>query len=97
MKALTPHDADGQQTDRLAHFLGNIADAWKQATQEQRNKLAKALFEEIWTEDSRVVAVKPHPELEPFFKLSYKRHARSLSCGPDGIRTRDLCLDRAVC
>ncbi len=87
LRALIPPDVDGEQTEKLAHFLANIADAWKQATHEQRNKLAKALFEEIWAEDSRVVAVKPHPELEPFFRLSYKRHARSLACGPDGKRS----------
>ena len=31
---------------RLAHFLANVADAWREANQLQRNKLAKVLFEE---------------------------------------------------
>ena len=32
---------------KLAHFLTNVGDAWKEASQEQCNKLARSLFEEI--------------------------------------------------
>lgn len=51
--------------------MANVADAWKQATQEQRNKLARSLFEQIQIEDNRVLSVKPRPELEPFFKINF--------------------------
>ena len=37
---------------RLAHFLANVANAWEVANQEQRNKLARSLFEQIVIEDS---------------------------------------------
>ncbi len=51
--------------------MADVADAWKEATQEQRNKLARTLFQEIWVKDKQVVVVKPQPELAPFFKLNY--------------------------
>ncbi|MCX6003234.1 MAG: hypothetical protein NTX46_02195 [Chloroflexi bacterium] len=63
---------------RLAHFLANVADAWENATQEQRNKLAHSIFLEIWLKDKQVVAVKPLPELEPFFKLNYEEFASGI-------------------
>ena len=44
----------------------------KEANQEQRNKLARQLFDEIWVKDKQVIAVKPRPELKPFFQLSYE-------------------------
>jgi len=43
----------------LAFFLKDITQAWRQATQEQRNRLAKCLFEAIWIKDKRVYAVTP--------------------------------------
>ena len=32
----------------------------------------RSLFQEIWIKDKQVVAVKPQPELEPFFQLNYE-------------------------
>ena len=53
---------NGGTPERLAHFLANVADAWKEVTQEQHNKLARSLFEQIQTEDNKVVSVKPRPD-----------------------------------
>ena len=50
----------------------NVPVAWEEATQEQRNKLALCLFDEVWVKDKIVVAVKPRAELEPFFRLNYE-------------------------
>lgn len=86
LRALAPPEDKVKNLDRLAHFLSNVAEAWKEATQEQRNKLAKALFEEIWLENNRVVGVKPRPELEPFFRLSYEEFVHTSD--PEGIRGR---------
>jgi hypothetical protein len=36
------------QLERLARFLANVVEAWDSASQEQRNKLARCLFDEIW-------------------------------------------------
>ena len=33
-------------------------------------RLARYLFEEIWVQDKKVVAVKPRGEFEPFFRLN---------------------------
>ena len=82
----------------MVHFLVNVADAWQEDNQGQRNKLARVLFEEIRLDSGgKVVAVKPRPELEPFFKLSYECHAKDIGCDPGGIRTPDLHRDRVAC
>jgi site-specific DNA recombinase len=72
IKRLTPTDGSNKGLQRLAEFLANVAKAWEEATQEQRNRLARSLFQEVWIKDKQVVAVKPQPELEPFFELNYE-------------------------
>ncbi len=94
---IKPIENDKGVLKKLANFLGNIANAWKEANQEQRNKLAGSLFEQIRVEGSRVVLVKPKPELEPFFRLNFECHARNIGCDPGGIRTPDLHRDRVAC
>ncbi len=95
---LKPSENKADELQNLAHFLANVADAWREANQEQRNKLARVLFEEIRLDSrSKVVAVKPRSELEPFFKLSYECHAKDIGCDPEGIRTPDLHRDRVAC
>jgi hypothetical protein len=86
--ALTPSEDDGDVLSKLADFLANVSDAWKEASQEQRNKLASTLFEEVWVEHNCVVGVKPRQELKPFFQLSYEEHLKSSRCDPEGIRVR---------
>ena len=34
--------------------------------------VAGALFEEVWIKEKQIVAIKPRPEFEPFFKLNYE-------------------------
>jgi hypothetical protein len=88
LKMLTTPEDEGKTLDKLAHFLSNVVDAWKEASQEQRNKLATALFEEVWIEHSRVVGAKPREELRPFFQLSYEEYLKSITCQPDPPRGR---------
>ncbi|MBM4463171.1 MAG: recombinase family protein [Chloroflexi bacterium] len=65
--------ADNEKTlERLASFLRGVGQAWRVASQEQRNSLGRQLFEEIWIKDRQVMAVKPRQELEPFFRMSYE-------------------------
>ena len=98
MRQLPPIENREGELKGLAHFLANVADAWREANQLQRNKLAKVLFEEVrFDSGGKVVAVKPKPELQPFFKLSYECHARDIGCDPEGIRTPDLHRDRVAC
>ena len=72
LAALIPVPSGSDSLPRLAHFLANVSTAWESATAEQQNKLARALFEEIWIKDKEVVYVKPRPELDPFFRLNYE-------------------------
>ena len=97
MATLAAPDEQGQVLGRLAHFLAKVADAWKEASQEQRNRLARSLFEEVMAEDGRLLAVKPRPEFEPFFKLNFERQTADIAGDPEGIRTPDLHRDRVAC
>jgi hypothetical protein len=56
----------------MARFLSDVPATWLVATPEQRNKLALCLFDQVWLKDKNVIAVKPIPELEPFFRLNYE-------------------------
>jgi hypothetical protein len=53
---------------RLAKFLADLPSAWAVATPDERNRLARQLFGEAIIENRTVVAVKPRPELLPFFE-----------------------------
>ena len=78
-------------------FLENVATAWEKGTDGQKNRLARQMFDVVWTSDEKVVAVRPRAELRPFFQVSEQCQEKSLSGDPDRIRPGDLCLDRAVC
>jgi len=69
---LTPYVYNAAALEKLVELLKSVPQMWKEANPEQRNVLGRQLFEEIWIEDKRVVAVKPTNELEPFFKVSYE-------------------------
>jgi DNA invertase Pin-like site-specific DNA recombinase len=72
----------------LAGLLANVAAAWVAAQPEQRNRLARLLFEEVVINDDRVAAVKPRPELAGFFLLDFQARAglsrEYRTSGPDG-------------
>ncbi|RUA03901.1 MAG: hypothetical protein DSY88_04420, partial [Candidatus Poseidoniales archaeon] len=48
--------------ESLAVFLSDISIAWENADQEQRNKLARCLFDQVWLDDKSAIAVKPKNE-----------------------------------
>ena len=80
----------------LGEFLSDVSVAWEKATQEQRNRLARRLFEFARVKDENVVSVRPQPELRPFFQISEDCQSKSLSGDPDRGRTGDLSLDRTI-
>ena len=84
LKQLAPAEEKVKNIDKLARFMANIADAWKEASQEQRNKLANLLFSQIWIQDSKVVEVRPVEELRPFFRLSYQQSLEKSMKRPRG-------------
>lgn len=84
LRQLAPAEEKVKNLDQLAHFLGHVSDAWKAGTQEQLNRMANVLFEQIWIEDSRVTEVKPREELKPFFQLSFENHLKKSIWRPRG-------------
>ena len=59
--------ANDKVARRLAGYLADLASAWKDATAEEKNGLARALFSDVLIENRTAVAVLPKPELRPFF------------------------------
>ena len=84
LKQLAPAEDKVKNLDKFAHFLANVADAWKEGDREQRNRIANVLFMQIWIEDNKVVEVKPRDELKPFFLLSYEEHLKKSNKRPRG-------------
>ncbi len=72
LRSLAVPKQPAEHIEKLARFLADVPAAWAAATPEQRNKLARCLFEQVWLKDKQVVAVKPLVELEPFFRLNYE-------------------------
>ena len=94
---MTPDEQQPDVLDRLRSFLADLTAAWEDASQEQRNRVARQLFEVIWVKDATVIAVRPQTELRGFFQISEECQVESMSGDPDRIRTDDLWLDRPVC
>jgi hypothetical protein len=94
LHVLTPPEEKSRVLDRLAEFLKSVANAWREANQDQRNRIARQLFEEIWVKDKQVIAVKPRAELEPFFRLSYEdwmKKFESENPSPPGVASDIFC------
>jgi site-specific DNA recombinase len=72
LRSLTVPQQPAEHLEKMARFLADVPAAWAEATPEQRNKLARCLFDQVWLKDKEVIAVKPLPELEPFFRLNYE-------------------------
>jgi hypothetical protein len=53
---------------RYADFLASLANAWHMSTPEERNRLARELFDAVQIENKTAVAVMPRPEMRPFFE-----------------------------
>ena len=84
LQSLAPAKDQARGMERLALFLKDVSEAWKQADQQQRNRLAKQLFDIVWIKDKKVLAVTPRPEFKPFFDLQYE----GLSQGVLQVRPR---------
>nr|MDP9472134.1 recombinase family protein [Chloroflexota bacterium] len=61
-------DPDSEAGKRLAAFLRNVASAWRVATPDERNRLARQLFVEAIVENRTAVALLPRPHVRPFFE-----------------------------
>ena len=75
IREISPGVEEGEGQD-----LGRIHQRHRlspQASHEQKNMLARCLFRELWIKDKEIVAVKPHGDFEPFFKLNWEEFSRT--------------------
>ena len=85
LAAITEPEDDEAVLERLQGFLADVTLAWLEATDEQRNRITRELFQAVWVRDDQVVAVRPRPELRAFFQISEECQVKSLSGDPGGI------------
>lgn len=79
LAALDARDtADTAALDRLAVLLGSTSRLWGDANQDQRNRIARTLFEEVVMADGQIIAVKPRPELAGFFALDARERGTDI-------------------
>jgi hypothetical protein len=71
---------------------------WQKETDpDAKRRFLSLIFEGVWLDESRVVAVQPKPSFLPFFearRCSRTRRGAGVKYGSDGTRTRDLRRDR---
>jgi site-specific DNA recombinase len=97
LTALTPQptlDLDAART-----VLEDFAVFWQHETDPNaKRQFLQLIFDGVWLDDHRVVAVQPKPSFLPFFRQQRQHGARAagVNDGSDGTRTRDLCRDRAA-
>ncbi len=77
--------------NEAARLLENFAEIWQKATDAERLRLLHAAINKAYVRGGRIVAVEPRAALYPLLALA------DATYGSDGIRTRDLSLDRAAC
>jgi hypothetical protein len=76
-------------TSWMAKLLEQIPVVWQTANGEERKTLLRAMLERVYVRDGRVVTIQPTSDMYRIMSIAFG--------GPDGIRTRDLGLDRAAC
>lgn len=72
----------------LVDTLRNFGELYDMATEAERKELFALMFERIYVYKREIAAIQPTAAIYPLLVSS---------CGPDGIRTRALGLDRAAC
>ena len=86
--------------DKAEEVLRDFSRFWEMEPKPaERRKLIASLFDRVWEDEGRIVAVKPR---EPFLRYFRAADARAASgateagfnSGSDGTRTRDLRRDR---
>ena len=73
---LKPAEDKKFDLDQAAQLLGEFCRAWSQANLEQKRKIARLIFEEIWVENKQVVAIKPRPVFQQFFALDFSERRK---------------------
>ena len=74
---LTVKTASEEHLDVLVHLGGyvrQLQQAWQDADQGQRQILLRTLFEKLWVQGERIVAVTPMAQFAPFFQLMQEEY-----------------------
>ena len=68
----------------------------KESDPAAKRQLLSLIFERVWLDEQRVVAVQPKPPFAPYFQHRPRKppEKRCVKSGSDGTRTRDLRRDR---
>ena len=85
--------------DQAQAVLEHFTIFWqKEADATAKRQLLSLIFENVWLDQDRVVAVQPKPSFLAFFqsRRAQPAGAAGVKYGSDGTRTRDLCRDRAA-
>jgi site-specific DNA recombinase len=100
LDALRETPTVGASIEGYAAVLRDVTAAWELADAEERNALARTLFDDLQVQGAEVVAVKPRAAFAPFFELNYEawkaenppaaqqEGSQVGRGGSDGIRTR---------
>ncbi len=78
---------------QTATLLRDLAAMWRQATQEERNTLARLAFQSVEIKDDRVAAIVPTPDFAPFFVDEAAKNGR---LGTNGNGTDDGAVNLRV-
>jgi hypothetical protein len=70
LDAARPVSEQEDSLESLVALLENVRAAWHAASQEERNHLARTLFEAIRVEGKQIVGFKPRAAFAPFFQLN---------------------------
>ena len=71
---------------RLAQMLADLSEAWTLATPAERNAIARELFADGVIKNRTAVAVKPRPELAPFFASTVTSERKRRGSNPRSQR-----------
>ena len=84
--------------DHAREVLADFALFWQNETDpDAKRHFLNLIFDNVWLDQDRIVAVQPKPSFMPFFQAknrSPKRKKAGVNDGSDGTRTRDLRRDR---
>jgi site-specific DNA recombinase len=93
LDALAPGPAP--DIDHARAVLEDFGRFWKEETDpEPRRELLQQLFELVWVDGQKIVAVRPTPAFADLFTSVAASRQRGVKSGSDGTRTRDLRRDR---
>ena len=85
--------------DHAQQVLEDFTVFWqREQDPDAKRRFLSLIFQGIWLDENRVVAVQPKPSFLPFFENQRPKSAAGagVKYGSDGTRTRDLCRDRAA-